>query len=55
MPDDWIHIMEEDLKDRIRNFIVGWNNISTDENFSSEDCGVWINNAIALLTEVLEQ
>lgn len=46
--------MTEDLKDRIRNFLVGWDHTSTDESFGLADYDLWINEAISLLTEILE-
>jgi hypothetical protein len=45
--------MTEDLKNRIRNFLVGWDHTSMDEGFGLEDYDLWINDAINLLTEVL--
>ena len=46
--------MTEDLKNRIRNFLVGWDHTSMDEGFGLEDYDLWINQAINLLTETLE-
>lgn len=46
--------MTEDLKDRIRNFLVGWDHTSMDDSFGLADYDLWINESINLLTEVLE-
>lgn len=46
--------MTKDLKDRIRNFLAGWDNTSMDESFGLADYDLWINEAVDLLTETLE-
>ena len=47
--------MTEDLKNRIRNFIVGWDVISPDppRPFTLEDYKLWMDDAIELLEETL--
>ena len=45
--------MTIDLKDRIKNFLVGWDNISMNE-IGLADYDLWVNEAISLLTETLE-
>lgn len=47
-------MMSKDLKDRIRNFLVGWDNTSMDESFGLADYDLWINESINLLTETLD-
>ena len=47
-------MMSKDLKDRIRNFLVGWDHTSMDEGFGLADYDLWINEAVDLLTEALE-
>lgn len=48
------NLMKEDLKDRIKNFLVGWDHTSMDDSFGLADYDLWINEAINLLTETLE-
>lgn len=45
--------MTEDLKNRIRNFLVGWDHTSMDEGFGLADYDLWINEAVSLLKDVV--
>ena len=48
------NLMKEDLKDRIKNFLVGWDHTSMDDSFGIEDYDLWMEEAVDLLTEIVE-
>jgi len=47
--------MTNELKDRIKNFIVSWNNTIDDENMGLADYDLFLETAINLLEETIEE
>lgn len=46
--------MTNELKETIKNFLVGWDNTSMDEGFGLADYDLWMETAISLLEQVVE-
>ena len=47
--------MTSELKDRIRNFIVSWDNTINDESMGLADYNLFLETAISLLEETIEE
>ena len=45
--------MTNELKNRIKNFIVSWNNTADDESFGLADYDLFLQTAIGLLEETV--
>jgi len=48
-------IMTEELKNRIRDFIVSWDNTINDESMGLADYDLFLETAIGLLEETIEE
>lgn len=46
--------MNDKLKETIKNFLVDWDNTSMDDTFSLADYDLWMETAIGLLEQVVE-
>jgi hypothetical protein len=47
--------MTNELKDRIRNFIVSWDNTINDETMGLADYDLFLETAISMLEETIEE
>lgn len=46
--------MTNELKETIKNFLVDYDNTSTDESFGVADYDLWMKTAVSLLEQVVE-
>lgn len=47
--------MTNELKENIRNFLVDFDNTFNDESFGLADYSLWLDTAISLLEQTIEQ
>ncbi len=47
--------MTNELKDNIRNFLVDFDNIYNDESFGLADYSLWLDTAISLLEQTIQE
>lgn len=46
--------MTNELKETINNFLVDYDNTSTDESFDMADYDLWMETAVSLLKQIVE-